>query len=117
MQPQHSPEPFPSGGGVQTEGELDEAAAACIEALRLLDSAGQSDSPDAANLLNDLAEIESERQNASAAFSWARRAQDIENRLADQFCGVLATRIRARTLKLMAKLGARAENTTPPKPA
>ncbi|MGA7929602.1 MAG: tetratricopeptide repeat protein [Candidatus Sulfotelmatobacter sp.] len=86
---------------LQTEGKLDEAAAACFEALRLLDSAGESDSPDAANLLNDLAEVESERQNASAAFSWARRAQDIENRLGDQFCGVLATRIRARTLQLI----------------
>jgi tetratricopeptide (TPR) repeat protein len=118
MQPQHSPKPFPAEDGVsmaseraailqgrawklQAGGKLDRAATACLKALRLLDRVGESDSADAANLLNDLAEVESERQNASAAFSWARRAQDIEYRLGNQFCGELATRIRARTFKLI----------------
>jgi tetratricopeptide (TPR) repeat protein len=72
-----------------------------LKALRLLDRAGESDSPDAANLLNDFAEIESERQNASAALSSVRRAQGIEDRLGNQFCGELAARIRGRTLKLI----------------
>lgn len=118
MRPQNSLKSLPAQGDVsmaseraailqerawelQAEGKLDKASAACLKALRLLDRAGESDSPDAANLLNDLAEIESERQNASAAVSWARRAQKIEHRLGNQFCGELAARIRARTSKLI----------------
>jgi len=121
MQPQQSPTPFPAERGVslaservailqetawqlQAEGKLDRAATACLKALRLLDRVGESDSADAANLLNDLAEVESERQNARAAFSCARRAQDIEDRLENQFCGELAARIRARTLKLIGEV-------------
>jgi tetratricopeptide (TPR) repeat protein len=118
MQSKHSPKSFSAKDDVsmaseraavlqerawelQAEGELDKAAAACLKALRGLDSAGESDSPDAANLLNDLAEVEGERQNPGAALSWALRAQDIENRLGNQFRGELAAQIRARTLKLI----------------
>jgi tetratricopeptide (TPR) repeat protein len=118
MQTQHSPDVSAAEGEVfnsservailqesmwelQAEGKLDEAVAACLEALRFLECAGESCSADAANLLNDLAEVESERQNAGAAFSSARRAQEIEDRLAGQFRGELAARIRARTLKLI----------------
>src|SRR5579862_9887826 len=118
MPPYSSPKPLPAEDCVslaseraailqerawelQAEGKLDQAAAACLKAMRLLDRVGESVSADAANLLNDLADVESERQNARAAFSWARRAQDIEDRLGNQFCGELAARIRARTLKLI----------------
>ena len=48
---------------LQAEGKLEEAATAVRKALLLLEESGEANSPDAANLLNDLAEIESERQS------------------------------------------------------
>ena len=86
---------------LQAEGKLDDAAAACQKALHLLQEDGEAESPDAANLLNDFAEIESERQNYQAALAQAERAQEIEERLGDRFAGEDAARIRARTMGLI----------------
>ena len=82
---------------LQTEGRLDEAATAVKKALLLLEKSGDASSLDAANLLNDLAEIENERQRFQDALVLAERAHSIEDRLGDFFTGEGAAQIRART--------------------
>jgi tetratricopeptide (TPR) repeat protein len=89
---------------LQAEGKLEEAATACRKALLLLEESGAADSPDAANLLNDLAEIESERQNFQAALVLAGHAQEIEDRLGSGFSREDAARIRARTMGLIGEI-------------
>lgn len=82
----------------QAEGMLDEASCACREALRLFELEEDSHSPDVANLLNDLADIEQERQNFAQALALAERARSIEDALGQRFTGEDAVRIRIRTL-------------------
>lgn len=83
---------------LEAEGKLDEAACVCREALRLMELAEGADSPDVANLLNDLAEIEQERQNLTEALDLAKRALSIEDALGERFTGEAAARVRARTV-------------------
>jgi tetratricopeptide (TPR) repeat protein len=85
----------------QAEGKLDDAQLTCSAALRLMEESEGPDSPDLANLLNDLADIETDRQNFPAAFAAAERAQAIANRLGDGFSGEDAVRIRVKTLELL----------------
>ena len=89
---------------LQAEGKLGQAATACGKALLLLQESGAADSPDAANLLNDLAEIESERQNFQEALVLTERAQSIEDRLGNGFAGEGAAQIRARTMGLIGEI-------------
>jgi len=86
------------------EGKLDEAASAGREALRLMKLAEGAESPDVANLLNDLAEIEQQRQNFAEALALAERARSIEDSLGQRFNGADAARIRARTLAIAGEL-------------
>lgn len=86
---------------LQAEGRLEEAVIACREALRLIEESEGPESPDAANLLNDLAEMEDERQKFPAALALAERAQTIQNLLGDRFTGEAAARIRGKTLELL----------------
>ena len=53
------------------------------KALLLLEESGEANSPDAANLLNDLAEIENERQSFQDALVLAERAHSIEDQLGE----------------------------------
>jgi tetratricopeptide (TPR) repeat protein len=89
---------------LEAEGKLEEAAAAVGKALLLLEDAGEANSPDAANLLNDLAEIESERQNFQDALVQAERAHSIEDQLGESFAGQDAAQIRARTMGLIGEI-------------
>jgi tetratricopeptide (TPR) repeat protein len=89
---------------LQAEGKLDEAATAARKALLLLEESGEANSPDAANLLNDLAEIESERQNLQDALVLAEQAHSIEDQLGDGFAGDGASQIRARTMGLIGEI-------------
>jgi tetratricopeptide (TPR) repeat protein len=89
---------------LQAEGKLDEAATAVRRALLLLEGSGEADSPDAANLLNDLAEIESERQSFQEALVLAERAHSIEDQLSGGFAGEGAAQIRARTMGLIGEI-------------
>ena len=89
---------------LQAEGKLDEAATAVRNALLLLEESGEANSPDAANLLNDLAEIESERQSLQDALVVAERAHSIEGQLGDSFTGEGAAQIRARTMGLIGEI-------------
>jgi tetratricopeptide (TPR) repeat protein len=63
---------------LQAEGNLEDAFAACHEALLLTEQCEGSDSADVANLLNDLAEIECDRQKFQAALTYSERALAIE---------------------------------------
>src|SRR5690242_21674984 len=85
---------------LQAKGKLENASLACREALQLMEHSDGVDSPDVANLLNDLTEIEQERQNFEEALALAERARLIEDRLGERFTGEAATRIRIRTLAL-----------------
>jgi tetratricopeptide (TPR) repeat protein len=89
---------------LQTEGRLDEAATAVKKALLLLEKSGDASSPDAANLLNDLAEIESERQNFRDSLLLAERAHSIEDQLGNSFAGEGAAQIRGRTMALIGEI-------------
>jgi tetratricopeptide (TPR) repeat protein len=89
---------------LQAEGKLDEAATAVKKALLLLEKSGDASSPDAANLLNDLAEIESERQNFQDALLLAERAHSIEDQLGNSFAGEGAAQIRGRTMGLIGEI-------------
>ena len=84
---------------LQSDGKLEDAVLACREALRLIEEADPA-SPDVANLLNDLAEIEFDRRNLDAALALTERAGSIEHALGGLFAGEAAARIRARTLSL-----------------
>ncbi|MFI5107885.1 MAG: tetratricopeptide repeat protein [Terriglobales bacterium] len=85
---------------LEAEGKLDEASCACREALRLMERAEGADSPDVANLLNDLAEIEQERENFADALALAERARSVEDGLGERFTGETASQIRIRTLAI-----------------
>ena len=74
------------------------------KALLLLEESGEANSPDAANLLNDLAEIENERQSFQDALVLAERAHSIEDQLGDSFAGEGAAQIRARTMGLIGEI-------------
>ena len=89
---------------LQAEGKLDEAATAVRSALLLLEESGEANSPDAANLLNDLAEIESERQSLREALALAERAQSVEEQFGGGFAGEGAAQIRARTMGLIGEI-------------
>jgi len=86
---------------LQSQGKLEEASMACREALRLVEEAEGTWSPDIANLLNDLAEIECDRQSFREALKLAKRAQTIVRRVGDGFRGETAQRIWVRTLRLL----------------
>ena len=58
-------------------------------------------SPDVANLLGDLAEIERDLQNFRGALDLAERALAITKALGESFKGETAERIRVRTLRLL----------------
>jgi len=89
---------------LQAEGNLEQAAVTCRNALLLLEESGEAGSPDAANLLNDLAEIENERQNFKVVLALAERAQEIEDRLGDCFTGAAAAQICAKTKGLIGEI-------------
>ena len=86
---------------LQAEGRLDEAFRACAEARQLMEESEGPGSPDVANLLTDLAEIEHERGNLSAALGLAERAVAIEDALHEVFTGETARRMRSMTLGLL----------------
>lgn len=56
---------------LQADGKLSDALAACSEAVNLVKQSEGPDSPDLANLLNDLAEIQIEQQDYRAALASA----------------------------------------------
>lgn len=89
---------------LQEEGKLDEAFDDCREALRLIEAAEGADSPDAANLLNDLTEIARDRQDLVGALVFADRAQTIEDTLGERFSGAAAASIRAKTSSLLGEI-------------
>jgi len=89
---------------LQAEGKLDDAFSACFEALQLTEQSQGSDSPDAANLLNDLAEIQRDRQEFQAALTSAERALAIEKAQLHLITGETATRIRLKTMALLGEL-------------
>jgi tetratricopeptide (TPR) repeat protein len=89
---------------LQAAGRLEDAVIACREALRLVEESEGPDSPDVANLLNDLADIEAERQEFPTALALAERAQAIAHRLSDDLTGQDASRIRVRTSQLLGRI-------------
>jgi tetratricopeptide (TPR) repeat protein len=89
---------------LQADGKLDEAFIACSEALTLIEAAEGSGSPDAANLLNDLADIERERLRYHSALAFAKKAHAIETALGDRFTGDTAAHIRMATLSSLGDL-------------
>jgi len=104
MNPERAVELQEQAWNLQAEGKLEEAATAVRKALLLLEASDEANSADAANLLNDLAEIESERQSFQEALALAERAQSIEDQLGDSFAGEGPAQIRARTMGLIGEI-------------
>lgn len=90
--------------GLHAQGNLDEARRYCRHALQLIEHAEGEHSPDVSNLLNDLAEIESDRQDYKVALELATRARAIHTRLGAAFSGDDAVRVRIKTCSLMGEL-------------
>ena len=89
---------------LQAEGRLVEASQIMREALHLVEQEDGLETPDVANLLNELSEIESDRQNFDAALALAERAHAIEEALADGFSGASTARIRIRTCSQLGEI-------------
>lgn len=86
---------------LQASGDFDAAFLAAEKAVRLLEECEGPGSPDVANLLNDLADIERDRQNFQNALALAKRAREMEDALGNTFTGETAARMRGRTLQLL----------------
>jgi tetratricopeptide (TPR) repeat protein len=82
---------------LQADGKLSDALAACSEAVDLVKQSEGSESPDLANLLNDLADIQFEQQDYSAALASAELARDIELRMPNSWTGETLATIRLKT--------------------
>src|SRR5580692_9148210 len=82
---------------LQSEGKLSEALAACGEAVNNARQSEGPDSPDLANLLNDLAEIQIELQDYARALSSAQMAHDTQQRSLDSWPGETLMSIRLKT--------------------
>jgi tetratricopeptide (TPR) repeat protein len=89
---------------LEEEGKLEEAFDACSEALALIEAADGPESPDGANLLNELARLERDRQRYDSALACAVKAHAIEVALGDRFTGAAAATIRAGTQSLLGDL-------------
>lgn len=89
---------------LQAEGRLVEACEVGAEALRLVEESAGPDSPDTANLLNELAELETERGAHAAALALAQRARSIVTALGRGFAGEDAARIRLKTCAVLGEL-------------
>lgn len=88
---------------LQAEGLHDDAAQAARAALAAAE-ASDPGSADVATLLNDLAEIEIDRQRHHAALELAERAQATLVRLGPALSGETAARLRIKTLTLLGML-------------
>ena len=71
------------------------------EALRLFELIEGSESPDVANLLNDIAEIENNLERFKLAITHATRSMEITDKLGRKFTGEDAARIRARSRTIL----------------
>ena len=89
---------------LQAGGRLDDALDAASRALEAVERTDGPESIDAANLLNDLAEIEIERRNFSAALDLAHRAHAIEKTRGHLFKTDVRSRICLKTLELLGNL-------------
>jgi tetratricopeptide (TPR) repeat protein len=84
--------------------DFDGAYEACAKALTLIEQAEGPESPDAANLLVELAEIESDRQHFAAARTLVERVLGILDAVEAEFTGEDAANLRVRTLTLLGEL-------------
>jgi tetratricopeptide (TPR) repeat protein len=89
---------------LQSEGKLSEALAACGEAVNIARQSEGPDSPDLANLLNDLAEIQIELQDYAGALSSAQMAHDTQQRSLDSWTGETLMSIRLKTQLLLGNI-------------
>jgi tetratricopeptide (TPR) repeat protein len=89
---------------LESEGRLEEARAACREALRIIEGCEGADSLDTANILNDLADIEKGLQEFHAALTTTERALVIENTHAYTAKDETAARVRLRTLSSLGEI-------------
>ncbi len=89
---------------LEQHGELDQAFVIAREALGLLEQLEGGDSPDVANLLNDLVAIEQARQNFDAALVLAERARHIERGWDGSSPDESELRIRLKTESLLGEL-------------
>jgi len=90
--------------GLQGERQYDAAYALTLQALQLVELEEGPESLDAANLLNELAEIERDRQRFSRAVEHATRAEDIEASWSSDSDGAAALPIRMKTESLLGEL-------------
>lgn len=86
---------------LESEGRLDDAARALQEAIALMELAEGSQSPDVANLLNELGAIENDRGALESATGLGKRAWQILVGLGSELSGEEATQIRVRTLTVL----------------
>lgn len=89
---------------LQAQGRVDEACSACAQALALVEEAGDGCMPDAANLLNELAELHLDQGDVGGALEHAARAKAIATRRKSPWQGEDAARIRMKTCALLGEM-------------
>jgi tetratricopeptide (TPR) repeat protein len=92
---------------LEAAGELEPARVLCREALHQIEATQGAHSADAANILNDLAELELGLRDLQAARACVLRARAIEDALVDEFRGADAARIRSKTLSVSGEISRR----------
>jgi len=89
---------------LQADGKLSAARDVCSEAVELMKQSDGPASPDLANLLNDLAEIQIEQQDYRAALSSAELALEIEQRSPGSWTGETLAAIRLKTKLIVGQI-------------
>jgi tetratricopeptide (TPR) repeat protein len=93
-----------SAWACHSRGELDQARDLTLEALRLVQTVEGPASHDAANLLNELAELELDRADLGGAWAFARQAHEVEVGWRDAPSSDDATRIRVKTSSVLGSI-------------
>ncbi len=98
---EHAIELQDKGWTLVHKGKIADGLTQIEEALRFFELIEGEDSPDVANLLNDVAEIENSLERFKLAIAHATRSMEITAKLGRKFNGEDAARIRARSRTIL----------------
>jgi tetratricopeptide (TPR) repeat protein len=86
---------------LEEQGDIAGASKLCRQVLRIFEQEEGPNSPDIANVLNDLADLERRLERFDKALALAQRAQDVLDALGRRFRGEVAAQVRGRTATIL----------------
>ena len=89
---------------LEEQGDIAGASKLCRQVLRIFQQEEGPNSPDIANVINDLADLERRLERFDKALALAQRAQDVLDALGRRFRGEVAAQIRGRTAIILGTL-------------